>query len=72
MIENFIKDNAIIHPRTMTQHYYLTNMANAIIDDDTGKELNYHQLSARIRRYVINPYSMNLGDYPGGEADEWR
>ena len=29
----------------MTKHNYLTNMANAIVDDETGKELNYRQLS---------------------------
>ena len=29
----------------MTQHNYPKSMANAIIDDETGKELNYFQLS---------------------------
>ena len=29
----------------MTQHDYMTKTANKIIDEDTGKELNYRQLS---------------------------
>ena len=33
----------------MTHHNYLTKMANAIIDDDTGKELDYHQLSKNLK-----------------------
>ena len=37
VIHNFLKENAIRHLRTMTHHDYLTNMANEIIDDDTGK-----------------------------------
>ena len=31
------------HPQSMTQHDYLTQMANEIIDEDIGKELNYRQ-----------------------------
>ena len=44
-IDNCLKDNICKLPKTMTHHDYITNMANAIIDDDTGKELNYRQLS---------------------------
>ena len=44
-IDNFIHDNMIRHSKTVTQHNYLTKMAKKIIDDDTGKEFNYRQLS---------------------------
>ena len=29
----------------MKNHNYMTKIANEIIDEDTGKELNYRQLS---------------------------
>ena len=45
VIEICLKDNIIRHPRKMTHHDYITNMANGIIDDDAGKEFNYRQLS---------------------------
>ena len=45
LIDNYIKENMIQNPRTMTQNDYLTKMANVVIDDDTGKESNYRQLS---------------------------
>ena len=41
LIDNYIKDNACKLPKTMTQYDYLTQISNAIIDYDTGKELNY-------------------------------
>ena len=37
VIDNCLKENVSRIPRTMTYHDYPTNMANAIIDDDTGK-----------------------------------
>ena len=52
-IDNCLKENACKLPKTMTQHDYLTNMANAIIDDDTGKELNYHQISKNTKHQKI-------------------
>ena len=45
VIENCLKDNASILSQNIIQQDYPTNMANAIIDYDTGKELNYRQLS---------------------------
>ena len=45
IIDNCLKDNEIRHLKTMTQNDYLKKMSNAISDDDTGKELNCHQLS---------------------------
>ena len=47
----------IQHPETITQHNYLTKMANSIIDDDTGKELNYHQLSKNTKHKKIRKES---------------
>ena len=44
VIEKFIMDNANILSKTMTHHDYPKKIANAIIDDDTGKELHYFQL----------------------------
>ena len=37
----------------MTQHDYLTQMENAIIEDDTGKESNYRQLSNHPKQHKI-------------------
>ena len=37
----------------MTQHDYLKIMSNAIIDDGTGKELNYIQLSKHPKHQKI-------------------
>ena len=45
VIKTFLKDNACELAKKMTQNEYLTQMANVIIDDDIGKELNYRQLS---------------------------
>ena len=57
LIDNRIQDNIIWHPITMTQHDYPTEMANAIIGDDTGKEFNYIQLSKhpKHQKYGSNP-----------------
>ena len=44
LIDKCLQDNMIQYPRTITQHDYLAKMANATIDDDTGKEFNYRQL----------------------------
>ena len=58
----------------MTQHDYLTKMANAIIDDDSAKEFIYIQLSKhpKYNIYGKNPSPMNLADYPSGKEDAWR
>ena len=53
VIDNCLKENAFRLPKTMTQHDYLTNMSHAIIDDDTGKELNYFQLSKHTKHQQI-------------------
>ena len=53
LIDNCLKYNMIRHPRTMTQHDYITKMANAIIDDYTVKELNYCQLSKHPKHQKI-------------------
>ena len=53
VIENCLKDNAIRKPRKTIQPNYLTKMANAIIDDETRKELNYCQLSKHTKNQKI-------------------
>ena len=53
----------------MTQHNYLTNMANAIIDDDIGKELNYLQMIKHPKHQIIwkQSFANELGRFYQGE-----
>ena len=53
VIYNCLKYNTSRMPKTMTKHNYLTNMANAIVDDETGKELNYRQLSKHPKHHKM-------------------
>ena len=68
LIDNYIKENMIQNPRTMTQNDYITKMANMIIDDDTGKELNYRQLSKNAKHQKIwkQYFANKIGRSPQG------
>ena len=44
----------------MTQNKYLTKMANTIIDDDTGNEFNYRQLSKNPKHKKIYVNNLSL------------
>ena len=53
VIDNCLKDNETRLPTKIKHNNYPTNMANAIIDNDTGKELNYCQLSEHTKHQKI-------------------
>ena len=42
-INTRIQENMMRHYQSMAQHKYMTQMDNAIIDEDTGKESKYRQ-----------------------------
>ena len=62
LIANYLQDNTTRQYQSMTQHKYLTKIANAIIDDGTGKELRYLQLSKHPQKIKNgnNPSPTNL------------
>ena len=74
VIYNCIKEKSSRLPKLMTQHKYLTNVANAIIDDGTGKELNYLQMSNHPKHQKIckKSFVKNLEDYPRVKGYEYR
>ena len=58
----------------MTQHNYLTQMANAIIYEDTEKEFNYSQLSNHPKHKEIwkQSFSNELGRLAQGSQGQLK
>ena len=63
-IDKCLQGNITRKSQSMTQHKYLTKMANAIIDENTGKELSYRKWCKipNIRKYGNNPLPTNSAD----------
>ena len=70
VIEKYLKENVCKLPQKMTHHSYLTHMANAIIDNDTGKDLNHCQVSKHTKYKKIRKQSFasKLGRLTQGEG----
>ena len=68
VIDNCLKKNSIRLPKTITQHNYITKMANMIIDVDKGKELNYFQLSKHPKHQKVynKSFANKLGRLDNG------
>ena len=72
VIDKCLKENASIPLITITQNDYITQMANTIIVDDTGKELSYCQLRKNLNNQNIWNISFDneLGRLDQGEGGQ--